>query len=158
MQKKTGKLVFFMEADIMREMSVNRYQASGDRHQMAFSRRLDSGYLIMEEQRMFDFLKMTREPPALPEGTIRRHYRISGRVQGVGFRYRAMYAAQSLNLSGWVENMDDGTVEMELQGQPEQMDKIFSVIQRSDYVLISNVVCKTIPADPWERSFSIRGY
>ena len=50
---------------------------------------------------MFDFLKTKREPPVLPAGTVRRHYRIYGRVQGVGFRYRAKYAAQSLNLTGW---------------------------------------------------------
>lgn len=48
---------------------------------------------------MFDFLKTKREPPVLPAGTVRRHYRIYGRVQGVGFRYRAKYATQSLNLT-----------------------------------------------------------
>ena len=45
---------------------------------------------------MFDFLKQKdRTPPALPEGTVRRRYSISGQVQGVGFRYRARYAAQT---------------------------------------------------------------
>ena len=43
---------------------------------------------------MFGFLKdKDRTPPALPEGTVRRRYVVSGRVQGVGFRYRARYAA-----------------------------------------------------------------
>ena len=36
---------------------------------------------------MFDFLnKKDRTPPALPEGTVRRRYTITGQVQGVGFR------------------------------------------------------------------------
>ena len=60
---------------------------------------------------MFEFLKDKKgEPPALPEGTVRRRYSIEGQVQGVGFRYRARYAAQSLELTGWVENEDDGSV------------------------------------------------
>ena len=49
---------------------------------------------------MFDFLKQKdRTPPVLPEGTVRRHFSISGQVQGVGFRYRARYAAQALELT-----------------------------------------------------------
>ena len=57
---------------------------------------------------MFDFLSQQKgQPPALPEGTVRRRYSIEGQVQGVGFRYRARYAAQSLGLTGWVENEDD---------------------------------------------------
>ena len=62
---------------------------------------------------MFDFLhKKAKDavPPTLPEGTVRRRYSIEGQVQGVGFRYRARYAAQTLELTGWVENEDDGSV------------------------------------------------
>jgi len=36
---------------------------------------------------------------------------VSGRVQGVGFRYAAMAQARRLGLSGWVGNRDDGAVE-----------------------------------------------
>ncbi len=68
---------------------------------------------------MFDFLSQQKgQPPALPEGTVRRRYSIEGQVQGVGFRYRARYAAQSLGLTGWVENEDDGSVTLEVQGDP----------------------------------------
>ena len=66
---------------------------------------------------MFDFLsKKDRTPPALPQGTVRRRYIITGQVQGVGFRYRARYAAQTLDLTGWVQNEDDGSVTLEVQG------------------------------------------
>ena len=68
---------------------------------------------------MFDFLnEKDRQPPTLPQGTVRRRYSIEGQVQGVGFRYRARYAAQSLGLTGWVENEDDGSVTLEVQGRP----------------------------------------
>ena len=70
--------------------------------------------IIPQEVAMFDFLKQKdRTPPVLPEGTVRRHFSISGQVQGVGFRYRARYAAQALELTGWVENEDDGSVTLE---------------------------------------------
>ena len=42
-----------------------------------------------------------------------------GQVQGVGFRYRAYYAAYQLGLTGWVRNCWDETVEMEVQGDEE---------------------------------------
>lgn len=45
---------------------------------------------------MFDFLKSRRPVPVLPDGAVRRRYRFFGDVQGVGFRYRAKYAAETL--------------------------------------------------------------
>lgn len=108
---------------------------------------------------MFDFLKREkREAPKLPEGTVRRHYFIYGQVQGVGFRYRAKYAAQTLGLTGWVENMDDGSVEMEVQGLPEQIDQMFPMIQRSDYIQITDIRHMDCTPDPWARGFGVRGY
>ena len=76
---------------------------------------------------MFDFLnEKDRQPPALPEGTVRRRYSIEGQVQGVGFRYRARYAAQSLGLTGWVENEDDGSVTLEVQGvRPHPAQRLY---------------------------------
>ena len=108
---------------------------------------------------MFDFLKQKdRTPPVLPEGTVRRPFSISGQVQGVGFRYRARYAAQALELTGWVENEDDGSVTLEVQGDPDKFPELFAMIQRSDYVRITDIRQKDLPPDPWERGFSVRGY
>ena len=45
---------------------------------------------------------------------VRKHFKITGRVQGVGFRYRAKYAASGMGLTGWVRNEWDGSVEMEV--------------------------------------------
>ena len=47
---------------------------------------------------------------------VRRHIYFSGRVQGVGFRFQASWAAKRLDLTGWVRNLDDGRVEMEVRG------------------------------------------
>ena len=55
--------------------------------------------------------------------TIRRIL-IYGRVQGVFFRESMCREAQSLNVTGWVRNCIDGSVEAMLQGEPEAVDKM----------------------------------
>ncbi len=108
---------------------------------------------------MFDFLKQKdRTLPALPAGTVRRRYTVSGRVQGVGFRYRARYAAGQLGLTGWVENEPDGTVTLEVQGDPALFDRLFEMIAGGGYVQITGICSKDLEPDPWLRGFSVRGY
>lgn len=55
---------------------------------------------------------------------------ISGRVQGVGFRFFAKQKAQDLKLVGWVRNRLDGQVELEAVGQPGAIDKLISWLYR----------------------------
>lgn len=107
---------------------------------------------------MFDFLKDKKTPPKLPEGTVRRHYRIYGMVQGVGFRYRAQYAAKTLYLTGWIRNKEDGSVEMELQGPKDKFPELFAMVQQSDWIHITDMKTHEIDPDPWERRFSVRDY
>ena len=47
-------------------------------------------------------------------------YRVSGRVQGVGFRFFVLQAATSIGVRGWVRNMADGTVEALVGGTADQ--------------------------------------
>lgn len=49
---------------------------------------------------------------------IRRRVSVSGLVQGVGYRYLARKHAERLAVTGWVRNVSDGTVEVEVQGPP----------------------------------------
>lgn len=53
--------------------------------------------------------------------TISKHLIISGRVQGVGFRYFTYRTAKELNIKGWVKNLQDGTVETVFTGSPENV-------------------------------------
>jgi len=48
-----------------------------------------------------------------------KRYRISGQVQGVGYRYFVWREAQALGLDGWVRNCADGTVEALFAGSEE---------------------------------------
>ena len=50
---------------------------------------------------------------------IRLHLLWSGDVQGVGFRWSNQGLARERRLAGWAKNLPDGTVEMEVQGQPQ---------------------------------------
>ncbi|HIK15242.1 MAG TPA: acylphosphatase [Leptolyngbyaceae cyanobacterium M33_DOE_097] len=47
---------------------------------------------------------------------IRAHVWISGRVQGVGYRYHTEQTARQANLAGWVRNLQDGRVEAVFEG------------------------------------------
>jgi len=51
----------------------------------------------------------------------KKHIRISGRVQGVGFRHFTKQNARRLNLNGWVKNLPDGDVEVVLVGKEDSM-------------------------------------
>ena len=46
---------------------------------------------------------------------------VSGRVQGVGFRYHAAMLASKYNITGYVKNLNDGDVELEAQGSLEAL-------------------------------------
>ena len=51
-----------------------------------------------------------------------RRYWIAGRVQGVGFRYFVLRAAQELGVHGWARNLADGRVEVHAQASPRALD------------------------------------
>lgn len=89
---------------------------------------------------------------------VRRHIVFSGRVQGVGFRYRASYAARSLGVTGWVMNRRDGTVEMEAQGSEAQIHQMLVMINRDSYIVIDKMDTKEIKVEENEYGFHVKGY
>ncbi|GBF80366.1 acylphosphatase [Aphanothece sacrum] len=52
------------------------------------------------------------------------HVFISGKVQGVGYRYSTVKEAQKLGLTGWVRNLSDGRVEAVFEGDQLKVDKM----------------------------------
>lgn len=90
------------------------------------------------------------------EEMLRKHIVFHGWVQGVGFRYRAYHAAQQLGLSGWVRNLSDGSVEMEVQGTEREIDTMVAMIERSRYIRILKMDVRKLPVDENERGFRIR--
>ena len=88
--------------------------------------------------------------------TIRREYRFTGRVQGVGFRCRARYAAQGLGLTGWVKNEWDGSVLMEVQGREAAMAELLKMINAGTYIMIDRIQCRELPLEEHEYGFHVR--
>ena len=56
--------------------------------------------------------------------SIRRHVYVTGKVQGVGFRWHARSYARKLGLTGWVRNLPDRRVELCFQGSPEAVNNM----------------------------------
>lgn len=54
---------------------------------------------------------------------------VSGRVQGVGFRYSTVFTATELGLAGWVMNQRDGTVKAYAQGHPHVVDRFVDFLR-----------------------------
>ena len=86
---------------------------------------------------------------------IRKHMIFSGEVQGVGFRYRAFVYAQELGLTGWVINLDDGRVEMEVQGERKHLSRLTDRLRESRWIRILDIEEQSIPVIK-ERGFQIR--
>lgn len=86
---------------------------------------------------------------------VRKHITFYGRVQGVGFRYTAKYLAQSMDLTGWVENEWDGTVTMEVQGSEILINKLLVGLNNNRFITIEWMDAKKIPLKE-ESSFSVR--
>jgi acylphosphatase len=58
----------------------------------------------------------------------RRQVIYHGRVQGVGFRYTARHIAQSHAVTGFVKNLDDGSVQLVAEGSPDVLDRFLAEI------------------------------
>lgn len=88
----------------------------------------------------------------------RWHIFFSGHVQHVGFRYTAYYLAKALYLTGWVDNVSDGRVEMEAQGSPIQLQKLLGQLKSQPHIRIDHIEITKIEPVPFERRFRVRGY
>jgi acylphosphatase len=62
--------------------------------------------------------------------TVRKHWFVSGRVQGVSFRAFTYEAATDLKLRGWVRNLTDGRVEVVADGDEKAVDKLLEKVKR----------------------------
>ena len=61
---------------------------------------------------------------------VANHILITGKVQGVGFRYFTKKVAEDLNLNGWVRNLADGRVEIVVNGPKDDLLEFQDIIKR----------------------------
>ena len=85
------------------------------------------------------------------------YVRVSGRVQGVGYRYFAEEKAQALGLTGWVRNLPDGDVEAEAEGPREALEDWLKQLHRGpSFARVLDMKFDFKPAMKQYISFEIR--
>lgn len=80
----------------------------------------------------------------------------SGCVQGVGFRYFVQTNATQLSITGQVRNMDDGTVEMQLQGTEDAIAALVHKIKQGNmFIRVKHLEINKMEVSLNERGFII---
>ena len=86
----------------------------------------------------------------------RRRLLVSGRVQGVGFRWFVKRTANDLGIVGWAKNSDEGSVEMEAQGHAEDMELFISLVREGPrWAIVEDIAWSEIPLKDNEKGFHI---
>ncbi len=55
-----------------------------------------------------------------------------GRVQGVGFRWTVRHLAKGFDIIGWIKNLPDGRVQMQVSGENEEIRSFLEAINQSE--------------------------
>lgn len=77
---------------------------------------------------------------------ITKHIVIYGDVQGIGYRYFVREVAKNLNLKGWVKNNMDGSVEIEVSGSLDTIEKFINDIKtKHRWAKIHKIIDETLP-------------
>ena len=92
----------------------------------------------------------------MSQKTVRWQVFFSGRVQGVGFRYTVNDIAQPLELVGYVRNLDDGRVELLVEGQPAVLRQLLERILAARVGNIEHHQLLEAPAQGGLEPFRIR--
>jgi len=83
--------------------------------------------------------------------------RVTGRVQGVGFRYTTAHVARELRLTGWVRNNPDGTVETRAQGDERVLERFVAFLEEGPRVArVASVDVHPAAFDPTLDRFTVR--
>ena len=85
----------------------------------------------------------------------RWHLYLSGAVQHVGLRYTALYLCRDLKLTGWVKNLPDGRVELEIQGDVSALRRFYVALKSQPHLHIARVEIKQIPLRHGESGFRL---
>ncbi len=88
---------------------------------------------------------------------IARRVIFEGRVQGVGFRYTTKDIAKGFDVCGTVKNLPEGTVEMEVMGEREEVEAFLKEIAEESAMAhhIKGMHVKNIPPLDGVRGFTI---
>ncbi|MBS4201254.1 acylphosphatase [Bacillus sp. FJAT-49732] len=115
---------------------------------MSVFKKLRDEYVIWHAHRI--------ELPTFVSSTLlRKKVTFSGRVQKVGFRLEIHCIAQRMNLTGWVKNLEDGSVEAEIQGEESKIDFLVKCMQSLKRASVKKVTMIDLPINEDEETFTI---
>jgi len=94
------------------------------------------------------------------EKNVTKHYHVffSGMVQGVGFRYTAQATADKYAIYGWVANRGDGTVELDIEGAPYDLDNFLKELKEKFKAYTKDVQIEELPYNGEYDGFQIKFY
>jgi acylphosphatase len=88
---------------------------------------------------------------------VARRYLISGRVQGVGFRYFTEAAATRDGVLGWVRNLPDGRVEIAAQGDAEALARFERHVRHGPpSANVEHIEIEDMPPDAQSSGFNVK--
>jgi acylphosphatase len=88
---------------------------------------------------------------------VTRQIRVSGRVQGVGYRASLQHEARRFGVSGWVRNRTDGAVEAVLQGSQDAVVAVIAWARRGPPgSLVGSVEDSAADSEPAHVRFELR--
>jgi acylphosphatase len=87
---------------------------------------------------------------------VTRQIVVSGRVQGVGFRYFAQKNARLHGVNGYVKNLYDGRVEVVAEGESEQVEQFIEVLKQGPvFGRVENVEVTSLPYENRYETFNV---
>lgn len=86
------------------------------------------------------------------------HLQVSGRVQGVGFRWYVRQRAHALDVAGWVRNLENGDVEVAASGPESALSALLAVVKEGPPgAAVHEVLHRQPPPDAeYPKPFSVR--
>lgn len=94
------------------------------------------------------------EPEKKTDGDmVRKKLIFKGEVQFVGFRFQSKYLADTLGLTGYVENLPNGDVRMEVQGRMETIRDMILCLHQKKPIRIDSIEEEELPLREREKGF-----
>ncbi|WP_406765993.1 acylphosphatase [Candidatus Clostridium radicumherbarum] len=120
----------------------------GVHRRMNFLKKLRNSYVIWHANHI-------KFPEFNSNSIIRKKVIFAGRVQKVGFRLEIFCIAEKMKLTGWVKNLEDGSVEAELQGGEAQILFLVNCMQFLKRALVKKMAMIDVPICESEENFTI---
>ncbi|MGE9294796.1 MAG: acylphosphatase [Puniceicoccales bacterium] len=91
----------------------------------------------------------------MADAIYREEVHFTGRVQGVGFRYATLQVAKEFEVTGEVQNLDDGRVRLVAEGKESEVKAFREEVENRLEPFIRNVDIESRNCEPSYRSFEI---